>query len=213
MGSERIFRAIFFVLFVAVVAVRAYYGWKIRRTGESSWSVKDEAVEREGRWSILLRLVLFLYMLAAVVLYAINSAWLTAFAIPLPTWSRWLGVGLGVAGLLLLIWVQHTLGRHWSTNLQLGEEHTLVTSGPYRWARHPMYTALFGFFVGLALVSASWLVVLLVVAAILVLYARIGKEEAMMVEQFGDEYRAYMQQTGRFLPRPARTRVGVVDRH
>jgi protein-S-isoprenylcysteine O-methyltransferase Ste14 len=89
----------------------------------------------------------------------------------------------------------------WSTNLQLREEHTLVTTGPYRWARHPMYTALFSFFVGLALVSATWLIVLLVVAATFVLVVRIDKEEVMMIEQFGDEYRAYMQQTGRFLPR------------
>jgi protein-S-isoprenylcysteine O-methyltransferase Ste14 len=201
MESEPIFRVIFFVLFIAVMTVRAYYGWKLRRTGGSSWSVKDEAVEREGGWGILLRLVLFFYMLAIVVLYATNPAWLAAFAIPLPTWSRWLGVGLGVTSLLLLIWVQHTLGRHWSTNLQLREEHMLVTSGPYRWARHPMYTALFSFFAGLVLVSASWLVALLVVAAIFVLYARIGKEETMMIEHFGDEYRAYMQRTGRFLPR------------
>lgn len=213
MDTEQIFRVIFFVLFIAVMAVRAYYGWKIRRTDESSWFVENEAVEREGRWSILLRLVLFLYMLAAVVLYAINPAWLGAFAIPLPAWSRWLGVGLSTIGLVLLIWVHHTLGRHWSTNLQFKEEHTLATSGPYRWARHPMYTALFGFFAGLALVSANWLVVLLVVVAIFALYVRIGKEEAMMIEQFGDKYRTYMQQTGRFLPRLARTAEKVVDTH
>jgi len=199
--TEQTFRSLFFALFVAVMAVRAYYGWKIRRTEGSNWAVEDKAVEREGRWSILLRFVLFFYMLAAVILYAINPVWLGLFMIPLPAWSRWLGAGLGVAGLLLLIWVQHTLGRHWSTNLQLRTEHTLITNGLYRWARHPMYTALFSFFVGLALVSASWLIVLLVVAAIFVLYARIGKEETMMTEQFGDEYRAYAQQTGRFLPR------------
>jgi len=64
-----------------------------------------------------------------------------------------------------------------------------------------MYTALFSFFVGQALVSASWLIVVLIVASILVLYTRIGKEETMMIEQFGDEYRAYMRRTGRFLPR------------
>jgi protein-S-isoprenylcysteine O-methyltransferase Ste14 len=73
------------------------------------------------------------------------------------------------------------------------QDHTLVTEGPYRWVRHPMYTALFATFVGLALISASWLILILVVAAILVLYARIGKEEAMMIEQ-------YMQRTGRLLP-------------
>jgi protein-S-isoprenylcysteine O-methyltransferase Ste14 len=64
-----------------------------------------------------------------------------------------------------------------------------------------MYTALFAAFAGLALISASWLIGFLVAAAILVLYARIGKEEAMMIEQFGDEYRTYMQRTGRLLPR------------
>jgi protein-S-isoprenylcysteine O-methyltransferase Ste14 len=201
MESERIFRAIFFVLFIVVMAIRAYYGWKIRGRDRSSWFVKKEAVDREGSWSIVLRFVLFLWMLAAIVLYAINPAWLGAVAIPLPAWLRWLGVGLSVAGLLLLIWVHHTLGRHWSTNLQLREGHTLVTSGPYRWVRHPMYTALFSFFVGLALLSATWLVVLLVGVAIFVLWARIGKEETMMIEQFGDEYRAYMRRTGRFWPR------------
>jgi protein-S-isoprenylcysteine O-methyltransferase Ste14 len=149
----------------------------------------------------MLRLMLFFYMLVAVVLYAINPAWLSASVLPLPAWLRWLGAGLGLAGLILLVWVQHTLGSRWSTNLQLGEEHTLITVGPYRWARHPMYTALFSFFAGLALLSASWLVVPLAAVGILVLYARIGKEETMMTERFGDEYRDYMQRTGRFLPR------------
>lgn len=200
MASEGIFRVIFFMMFTAAMAVRAYYGWKIWRADRRGWLCQNEAVEREGAWSMLLRSVLFLYMLAAVALYATNPAWLSAFAIPLPAWSRWLGVGLSVIGFLLLVWVHHTLGRHWSTSLQLREQHTLITSGPYRWARHPMYTALFSVFAGLALVSANWLLVLLVVAAISVLYARIGKEEAMMIEQFGDEYRAYMQRTGRFLP-------------
>jgi protein-S-isoprenylcysteine O-methyltransferase Ste14 len=173
--SESIFRAIFFVLLVAVIAIRIYYGWRIGRTGESGWSVKAEAVEREGRWSILLRIVLALFSVAAIILYAVNPGWLGTFAIPLPPWSQWFGVGLGAAGLILLAWVHHTLGRLWSTSLQLKEEHTLVTSGPYRWARHPMYTALFGFFAGLVLVSASWLVVVLVAVAIFVLYTRVGE--------------------------------------
>jgi len=201
MESEPIFRAIFFALLLAVIVIRVYYGWKRTQMGESGWSLKEEAVEREGRWSIWLRAVLSLSSLAAIVLYAVNPAWLDVCMIPLPSWCQWLGVGLGAAGLALLVWVHRTLGRHWSTNLQLRKEHTLVTSGPYCWVRHPMYTALFSFFAGLVLVSASWLVALLVVVATFVLYARVGKEETMMIEQFGDEYRNYMQRTGRFLPR------------
>lgn len=201
MDSEPIFRAIFFALLIAVIVIRVCYGWKAGQAGESGWSLEEEGVAREGRWSILLRVVLSLLSLAAIVLFAINPAWLGAFAFPLPPWCQWLGAGLGATGLILLAWVHRTLGRQWSTNLQLREEHVLISSGPYRWARHPMYTALFGFFAGLVLVSASWLVLLLVVVAVFVLSARIGKEETMMIEQFGDEYRAYMRRTGRFLPR------------
>ncbi len=202
MNSELGFRVIFFTLFISVLTIRGYYGRKARRTGESSWSVEENAIEREGRWSILLRLILFFYMLAVVILYAVNPAWLSSFVAPFPTWSRWIGVGLGVVSLPWLVWVHHTLGKQWSTNLQLREKHTLITGGPYRRIRHPMYTALFSFFVGLTLVSASWLVVLLVMVSVFVLYARIGKEESLMIEEFGDEYRrAYMQCTGRFLPR------------
>ena len=194
------FRIIFFALFLSVLAIRGYYGWKQRRAGQSSGAVTKEAVEREGMWSIVFRFILFLYMVAVAIVFAINPPWLNLFAAPFPAWSQWAGVGLGVISLPLLIWVHHTLGRHWSTNLQLKQNHTLIAEGPYRRVRHPMYTALFSFFVGQALISASLLVVVLVVAAILALYARIGKEETMMTEQFGDEYRAYMRRTVRFLP-------------
>ncbi len=163
--------------------------------------MEDEAVDREGRWSVLVRGLLFFYMLATVVLYAADPFWLDTFAISLPVWSRWAGVALGIASLRLLVWVHHTLGQHWSTNLQLREEHHLVTIGPYRWVRHPMYTVLFIFFIGLSLVSATWLIVVLVVASILELYRRISIEEQMMEEQFGEEYRSYKVRTGRLLTR------------
>ena len=201
MQGEQPFRVAFFVLFALMLGVRAYYGWQGRQRGESSWSVEDEAVDREGRWSIVVRGLLFVYMLAAAVLYAVNPAWISTFAIPFPAWSRWMGAALGGVSLPLLIWVHHTLGKHWSTSLQVREAHRLVTSGPYRWVRHPMYTVLFGYFIGLTVLSATWLVLTLTVISILVLYRRIGIEEQMMQEQFGDEYKAYMERTGRLLPR------------
>jgi len=67
-----------------------------------------------------------------------------------------------------------------------------------------MYSAIFAFLVAGSLVSANWLSVLLSVGATIALYARISKEEAMMLERFGDEYRAYTQHTGRLLPRLTR---------
>ena len=150
---------------------------------------------------MLFRSIGFLLFITLLVLYATYPQWMARFRLPFPIWLRCIGVCLGLASLGLLVWVQDTLGRHWSTGLVLREEHTLVTTGPYRWVRHPMYTALFAFMIALALVSANWLVVLAPVGGISLFLARIPKEEGMMIEEFGDEYRAYMERTGRLLPR------------
>lgn len=201
MDGELTFRVIFLALFIVAMAIRAYFGWQVRRTGESSWAVQRDAVEREGKWSLLLRPVLFLALVASFVLYVAHPVWLSWFSIAVPAGIRWFGAGLGVIALVLLIWTHQTLGKHWSTTLQFKKEHTLVTHGPYRWVRHPMYVALVLLFVGLALVSAVWLFLLLVVASVLMFYRVVGKEETMMVERFGEEYHRYMEGTGRFLPR------------
>ena len=201
MNNEVLFRIIFFTTFVAVLVIRLYFGRKIRQRDESSWRVEKEAVEREGLWSIVLRLILFFWMMATVTLYAINPTWIHFLALPLPTWIRWLGAVLAIGSLPLLVWVHATLGRQWSTNLQFKASHNLITSGPYRRVRHPMYTALFSFFAGLGLLSANVSMIGMVVVAIVVLAVRIPKEEAMMVAQFGDTYQTYMQHTGRLLPR------------
>lgn len=204
MDSELAFRAIFFTLLICLFSIRSYYALRVRQTGEKALLAQREDLEREGKWSMVLRPLLFFLMIAALILYAINPYWMGRFSIPLPTWLRSVGVGLGFLSLILLTWVQHTLGRYWSSSLQLRGEHVLVTRGPYRWIRHPMYSAIFAFFVAGCLVSANWLFVLLAVAATITLYARISKEEAMMLERFGEEYRTYMQRTGRLLPRLTR---------
>ena len=86
--------------------------------------------------------------------------------------------------------------------LRIREDHTLITTGPYRWIRHPIYSAglLFGFAV--FLLSANGFVGACWVGGCSLLYAhRIPNEEALMLEEFADEYRVYMQRTGRLLPR------------
>ncbi|MEA1976838.1 MAG: isoprenylcysteine carboxylmethyltransferase family protein [Chloroflexota bacterium] len=201
MSENNTFKLLFLVLFILVLIVRAYFGIKQRQIGQSSWSVNEDAVSREGRWSLLLRPVAFLFMLGLIVLYFIEpsgSAWLF---LPLPLWLRFSGVLLGAAGILLLIWVHRTLGMQWSTTLQFKEGHTLNTSGPYEFIRHPMYASLFLFFLGLSIMSSFWPLMALVVILLLFFNRIMGREEAMMIEEFGEEYRVYMKSTGRFLPR------------
>jgi protein-S-isoprenylcysteine O-methyltransferase Ste14 len=201
MDTGQLFKIIFFTMFFAILAIRLFFGLRVRQAGESSWAVEKEAVNREGVCSLLLRPLTFLMMLALVVLYAVipgEPAWLV---VPLPAGVRAFGTALGVLSLLYLIWVHQTLREFWSTVLQLRESHTLITTGPYRWIRHPMYSALIACFLSLALVSAVWPLLLLTLLTVPFFYSVTVKEEEMMAAQFGDEYRKYTEKTGRFLPR------------
>ena len=68
--------------------------------------------------------------------------------------------------------------------------------------RHPMYTAIFTVAVAICLLTANWLIILLTIPVQIAGYVlRVPREEAMMLESFGEEYRAYMRRTGHFLPR------------
>jgi protein-S-isoprenylcysteine O-methyltransferase Ste14 len=201
MTTDQIFRTIFFAQFLAILAVRIYFGWRVRKVGQSSWSVENEAVQREGRWSVLLRPLAFLALLALVGLYAALPGEPEWLVMPLPDGLRWTGVGLGVIGLGLLIWVHRTLREFWSTVLQLRGSHRLIAEGPYRRVRHPMYAVLMFCFLNLSLISAAWPLLLLTALTVPFFYRVTVKEEEMMIGQFGDEYRAYRERTGRFLPR------------
>lgn len=94
-----------------------------------------------------------------------------------------------------------SLGRNFAPTVQLHEQQVLVTSGPYRWVRHPMYTVLYLFALAPFLVSANWGIRLAWLAGVMaVLGLRVQREEAALLDKFGDDYRAYMRRTGRFLP-------------
>ncbi len=76
-----------------------------------------------------------------------------------------------------------------------------MTAGPYKVMRHPIYTAMFIWVIGLGLFTANIVFVLLAVLTIIGLAARVPKEEKMMIEELGDEYKSYIMNTGRFFPR------------
>ena len=78
----------------------------------------------------------------------------------------------------------------------------LVTHGPYRWVRHPMYTLFFLQATGILLLTRNWFIGgVYILGLSLVMIARVAREERTMLEKFGDAYRAYIQTTGRFLPK------------
>ena len=123
------------------------------------------------------------------------------FSFPLPAWLRWAGFALGLLSVVFWTWTQVTLDTQWSAQLQLTKEHHLITTGPYARIRHPLYAAMFGWSIALALLTANWIFIGIAILSIAGTVRRVPKEEQMMLEAFGDEYQAYMQHTGRFFPR------------
>jgi protein-S-isoprenylcysteine O-methyltransferase Ste14 len=81
------------------------------------------------------------------------------------------------------------------------KEHTLVTTGPYRWVRHPLYSSAALAILANSLVAANWFFLATGGVMFLLLVIRTRKEEENLLARFGDAYRKYMQRTGRFIPR------------
>jgi len=200
MSTESIFRAAFWVLLGGLWVMRVCLLRRVRQPGERPMPDRT-AIAREGRGLFVGRTVVLLFLAAVLVSYALDSPWLRAFLIPLPDGLRWAGFGLGLVGLGLWTWTQAVLGREYSPQLQLREQHRLVTSGPYARIRHPMYTAMSVVGIAFALVTANGCFVLFAVALIAGFVARAPREEQMMLQAFGEEYRAYMHRTGRFFPK------------
>lgn len=115
--------------------------------------------------------------------------------------QAWLGVLVLVAGMALLYRTHRDLGRAWSITLEIRDRHTLVTRGIYERLRHPMYASFWLWALSQALLLPNWIAGLSgLVGFGTLFFARVGHEERMMLETFGDEYRAYMARTYRVIP-------------
>ena len=200
MDSEKAFNAVFWTLLAVGLSMRSWFAFRVSRTGERI--MPDRAArQREGFWPRAVE-GLFELLLLALVLYVCfqGGGLVRKFAFPAPGWLRWTGVGLGITSVGLFAWTHVTLGRFWSTCLQLRRDHRLITAGPYTRIRHPMYSAILGWMISLGLVAANWMPFGFAALAALNFMLRIQPEEKMMLQQFGDEYGEYMKWTGRLLP-------------
>lgn len=149
---------------------------------------------------IALRLsgILLWLSIIAYIVYPPAVDWAT---IALPTWLRWIGVLGGIIAVGLLIWMFSSLGMNITDTVVTRQKHTLVTHGPYRWIRHPLYTFGAFFFLSLSLISSLWIIPVLGIPAFAILINRTSVEEESLHARFGEEYQQYTRQTGRFLPR------------
>lgn|SRR5947209_5472339 len=115
--------------------------------------------------------------------------------------QAWLGVLFAIAALAMFQLTHRALGRNWSVSLDVREGHQLVTDGIYRRVRHPMYSAFWLWAIAQALLLPNWVAGFAgLVGFGTLFFGRVAREERMMLETFGDSYRAFMARTGRVFP-------------
>jgi protein-S-isoprenylcysteine O-methyltransferase Ste14 len=195
MNDETWFRVAVAAGLLSVAVMGAYFRIRNRPRGETIDRMQ------EGLLILIGLRLLGLTGVTALAAYAARPGWMAWSQLPLPDAVRWLGAPVGVCGWLLMLWMFRHLGTNITDTVVTRKEHTLVTTGPYRWIRHPLYCAMLLLVAGASLLSANWFVPLVGAATFTLLVIRTGKEEANLLARFGDAYRDYMSRTGRFLPR------------
>ena len=103
-------------------------------------------------------------------------------------------------GLLMMVWARKYLGNNWSGNIVLKENHELITSGPYAFVRHPIYSGLIMMVLGVALYVNTYATAIFVVVFFLGAYYKSQKEEKLLINYFPKEYLEYKKQTKALIP-------------
>jgi protein-S-isoprenylcysteine O-methyltransferase Ste14 len=194
--NENIFRLFAALILFTGVGISIYFRRKAdQETGEKVSRRVDGSV-----MMTFIRIVGLILWLSPLV-YLVNPSWMAWSKIGLPDWARWLGVGLGLLCVMGIYWLFSSIGSGITPTSATRRQHTLVTSGPYRWVRHPLYTVGSSLFISFGMMADNWFIAGLGVLAFIGMAIRTPKEEANLIDKFGDEYREYMKRTGRFFPK------------
>ena len=195
MNSEMIFRALFVLAFIFMTGIRVYYQSKVLHD-------KGKIEIKEGSLSLIAGSIAALTTIVFGTEYIFFPGTFSfAYVLPYPDWSRWLGAFVLAGGITILGVAHHHLGKSFHSLVVSKEDQTLVETGPYRWIRHPIYTAYLMNYIGGGLLSGNLVLTIVPVTMYAMLVAiRMGKEEAVMQERFEQKYVEYMKRTGRLVP-------------
>jgi protein-S-isoprenylcysteine O-methyltransferase Ste14 len=194
--NENIFRILAALVLFTCIGISSYFRRKADRdTGEK--------ISRKVDGTVLMMSIKIggLLLWLSPLVYLINPNWMSWSKIGLPESVRWLGVGLGILCIFGVYWLFSSIGSGITPTSATRKQHTLTTSGPYRWVRHPLYTVGSSMFISFGMMADNWFIAALGVLTFILMAIRTPKEEANLIEKFGDEYREYMKSTGRFLPK------------
>lgn len=184
---------VFLVGFIVYVGIRGVFERRARNN--------EKMVRRLDALEKTLLLIVAVGSLVLPVFY-LFTPWLAFADYRLPAFAPWCGTVLMVAALWLFYRAHADLGQNWSVTLELRKGHQLVKQGVYRSIRHPMYASILLWGLAQGLLLQNWLAGWSALVTFALMYfVRTPREELLMCEFFGQEYRDYMRQTGRLFPR------------
>jgi protein-S-isoprenylcysteine O-methyltransferase Ste14 len=195
MTADPILRILSLGALVAAIGVSGYHRARADREGGA---LPPPPADQP---SVLLRATIGVLVLGSMLQAAFAPRAVPWLIAELPAAARWAGLAMAWSSIPILWWAFHSIGLNISPSSATRVGATLVTHGPYRWVRHPVYSVGGFAFLGVALALGSLVMAAFVAAAILWLPARVRHEEANLIASHGDRYRTYMRATGRFLPR------------
>lgn len=191
--QESFWKWAFFILILIWFFIRMPYS---KRSSDIKTKIKKNVLPE--------RILVFLNYISMMFLpiFVVFSSRLDFASMGLPFLIRWVGLIAYGLNLAFFVWCHRSLGKNWTNTLEIKEKHELVQNGPYKKIRHPMYTHFWLLIISQGLILNNWIVMIYGVFAWGILYfLRVKNEEEMMIEEFGDEYRGYMDKTGRLFPK------------
>jgi protein-S-isoprenylcysteine O-methyltransferase Ste14 len=201
MNNELVFRIIFWFFLSVIIIFNRIIPLMYSKKNNEQLIPDKAAVKNEGKPTFILRIIFGLVFFGILLAYSLYPSFMSILHLDYSLWIRWLGVLISIVGTVFWIYSQIVLGRYWSPQLQIQNEHKIISEGPYKYIRHPIYTAMMVWVIGLVLFTANILFVILALTFFIFFVARVPKEEKMMIETFGDIYTKYMKDTGRYLPK------------
>ncbi len=199
MADDVFYRVLLIALYAMFFGVRGYYRFLKPRQVEP----EPAEVERKafGKAEAVMIFAILGYF-GSLILYLLGLSWFDWSQISgYPESIRWIGVVIVLGNIPLLGWIHRTLDRQYSACLRIKESHLLITEGAYARVRHPMYTVLNAFSIGISLLTANFMIIGFAILVAIPFHFVAQKEEQMLLETFGERYSEYMQRTGRFFPR------------
>jgi protein-S-isoprenylcysteine O-methyltransferase Ste14 len=194
MNHDHTFPAVLIAVLLVVLPIGMYHRIKSQATREKL----DR--RQEGLFILATLRPIGAAFWLGLIAWLVEPDWMVWSSVPLPVGVRWTGVSVMAIACGLLVWTFRCLGTNLTDTVVTRQKHTLVLHGPYRWVRHPLYGSAALLTVAMSLIAANWFFITTGAVLLCLLIIRTRTEEKQLVARFGDNYRRYMERTGRFLP-------------